>query len=79
MYLFRFFKKKKTLVISHKKQQEIIGSMLFLPSCTIVMSSTFFPHLMFKFGDLIEFLCLRIDLIRICDYWIYWVRKFKMA
>jgi len=26
---------------------------------------------MFKFGDLIEFLCLKIDLIRICDYWIY--------
>ena len=37
----------------------------------IVMSSNCCPHLIFKFGDLIEFLCLMIDLIRICDYWIY--------
>jgi len=34
---------------------------------------------MFKFADLIEFVCLWIDLIRICDYWIYGVRKLKMA
>jgi len=44
-----------------------------------MMSSNFCPHLMFKFGDLLEFLCLMIDLIRICDYWIYWVHKVKMA
>jgi len=37
----------------------------------LMMSSNFCSYLMLKFGDLIEFLCLRIDLIRICDYWTY--------
>jgi len=37
----------------------------------VMMSSNFCLHLMFKFGDLIEFLCLKIDLITICDYCIY--------
>jgi len=38
---------------------------------TSVMSSNVCPYIMFKFGDLIEVLCLRIDLIRICNYCIY--------
>jgi len=29
------------------------------------------PHLMFNFKYLIRFLCLRINLIRICDNWAY--------
>jgi len=29
------------------------------------------PPINVKFGDLIYFLRLRIDLIKICDYWIY--------
>ena len=41
---------------------------VFLVGSRELMSSNFCPHLMLKFGDLIEFLCLRIDLIKICDY-----------
>jgi len=36
-----------------------------------LMSAYFCPHSRFNSGYLIKFLCLRIDLIKICDYWIY--------
>jgi len=58
---------EKTLVEKHIDRNNCLESQYK----TRVMSSNFCPHLIFKFGDLIEFLCLRIDLIKICDYWIY--------
>jgi len=36
------------------------------------MSAYFCPHLMFNSGYLIEFVCLKIDLIGISYYWDYW-------
>ena len=37
----------------------------------ILMSAYFCPHLMFNSGYLIEFVCLKIDLIEISYYWVY--------
>ena len=36
-----------------------------------VMSAYFCPHLMFNYGYLIEFVCLKIDLIGISYKWVY--------
>ena len=36
-----------------------------------VMSAYFCPHLMFNYGYLIEFVCLKIDLIGISYNWVY--------
>jgi len=36
-----------------------------------LMSAYFCPHFMFNFGYLIEFVCLKIDLIEISYIWVY--------
>ena len=36
-----------------------------------MMSAYFCPHSMFNSGYLIEFVCLKIDLIGISYYWVY--------
>jgi len=36
-----------------------------------LMSAYFCPHLMFNYGYLIEFVCLKIDLIGISYNWVY--------
>jgi len=36
------------------------------------MSAYFCPHLVFNSGYLIEFVCLKIDLIGIFYNWVYW-------
>jgi len=38
----------------------------------LVMSAYFCLHLMFSYGYLIEFVCLKIDLIRISYNLVYW-------
>jgi len=57
---------------------QISSSLVSLLSRTQVDESIFLHHLMFNFRHLIEFLCLRIDLIRICDNWTYSVREIKI-
>jgi len=37
-----------------------------------LMSAYFCPHLMFNYGYLIEFVCLKIDLIGMSYNWVYW-------
>jgi len=37
-----------------------------------MMSAHFCPHLMFNSRYLIEFVCLKIDLIGISYNWVYW-------
>jgi len=39
---------------------------------SVVMSAYFCPHLMFNYGYLIVFVCLKIDLIGISYNWVYW-------
>jgi len=36
-----------------------------------LMSVYFCPYLMFNYGYLIEFVCLKIDLLEISYYWVY--------
>jgi len=40
-------------------------------SANFMMSAYFCPHLMFNSGYLVEFVCLKIDLIGISYYWVY--------
>jgi len=40
--------------------------------CVVMMSAYFCPHLMFNSGYLIEFMCLKIDLIGISYNGVYW-------
>ena len=42
----------------------------FLNEEAYVMSAYFCPHLMFNSGYLIEFMCLKIDLIEISYNWV---------
>jgi len=46
-------------------------------SSSSLMSAYFCPHLMFNYGYLIEFVCLKIDLIEISYNWVYWASDTK--
>ena len=53
----------------------LIPSLAFTPYVTspnvLVMSAYFCPHSVFNSGYLIEFVCLKIDLIGISYDWVY--------
>ena len=44
-----------------------------------VMNAYFFPHSMFNFGYLIEFVCLKSDLIDSSDNYSIWAYVIKMS
>jgi len=53
----------------HLKHSSI--QMKYLPLAVPMMNAYFCPHLMFTYGYLIEFVCLKIDLIEISYNLVY--------